>query len=153
MNSPAIIPTREAGLERLKAFLPSAGKEYAAFRNYDLGQEKHPNVSMLSPYIRHRVLTETEVLKSVLQSHSSKSAEKFIQEIFWRTYWKGWLEMRPTIWTEYCSNLNKLYDQLQTQSGLRKSWEDACKGNTGICLLYTSPSPRDLSTSRMPSSA
>ena len=25
--------------------------------------------------------------------------------------------------------------------------------NNGICLLYTSPSPRDLSTSRMPSSA
>ena len=132
MYGPKIIPTRKAGLERLKTFLPSAGKEYAAVRNYDLGQEKHPNVSMLSPYIRHRVLTETEVLKSVLQSHSSKSAEKFIQEIFWRTYWKGWLEMRPTVWAEYCSNLNNLYDQLQTQSGLRKSWEDACKGNTGI---------------------
>ena len=26
-------------------------------------------------------------------------------------------------------------------------------GITGLCLLYTSPSPRDLSTSRMPSSA
>ena len=26
-------------------------------------------------------------------------------------------------------------------------------GHTGSCLLYTSPSPRDLSTSRMPSSA
>ena len=26
-------------------------------------------------------------------------------------------------------------------------------GNVNICLLYTSPSPRDLSTSRMPSSA
>ena len=26
-------------------------------------------------------------------------------------------------------------------------------GGAGICLLYTSPSPRDLSTSRMPSSA
>ena len=26
-------------------------------------------------------------------------------------------------------------------------------GGTIICLLYTSPSPRDLSTSRMPSSA
>ena len=25
--------------------------------------------------------------------------------------------------------------------------------NLGFCLLYTSPSPRDLSTSRMPSSA
>ena len=27
------------------------------------------------------------------------------------------------------------------------------KHKAGICLLYTSPSPRDLSTSRMPSSA
>ena len=26
-------------------------------------------------------------------------------------------------------------------------------GRLGVCLLYTSPSPRDLSTSRMPSSA
>ena len=26
-------------------------------------------------------------------------------------------------------------------------------GNTGICLLYTSPSPRDKTVSRMPSSA
>ena len=31
---------------------------------------------------------------------------------------------------------------------------DKCDlGNVKICLLYTSPSPRDLSTSRMPSSA
>ena len=29
----------------------------------------------------------------------------------------------------------------------------ACGHDTHICLLYTSPSPRDLSTSRMPSSA
>ena len=29
----------------------------------------------------------------------------------------------------------------------------APKGGIVICLLYTSPSPRDLSTSRMPSSA
>ena len=31
--------------------------------------------------------------------------------------------------------------------------KDFGKGYSGICLLYTSPSPRDLSTSRMPSSA
>ena len=35
--------------------------------------------------------------------------------------------------------------------------KDACTGDSGgplvCCLLYTSPSPRDLSTSRMPSSA
>ena len=31
--------------------------------------------------------------------------------------------------------------------------ETARRGNLYGCLLYTSPSPRDLSTSRMPSSA
>jgi deoxyribodipyrimidine photo-lyase len=40
--------------------------------------------------------------------------------------------MRPSVWADYCSNLNRLLDQLQTQSGFRKSWEDACQGNTGI---------------------
>ena len=29
----------------------------------------------------------------------------------------------------------------------------SAEGKANICLLYTSPSPRDLSTSRMPSSA
>jgi len=126
------IPSREAGLKRLKAFLPLAGAKYSALRNYDLGQNNHIHVSMLSPYIRHRALTETEVLKSVLGSHSPKSAEKFIQEIFWRTYWKGWLEMRPNVWADYCSNLDRLLHQLQSQSDFRKSWENACQGNTGI---------------------
>ena len=32
-------------------------------------------------------------------------------------------------------------------------WKSANKHILKICLLYTSPSPRDLSTSRMPSSA
>ena len=31
--------------------------------------------------------------------------------------------------------------------------ENTKKGSLDACLLYTSPSPRDLSTSRMPSSA
>ena len=126
------IPTRAAGLERLKIFLPSAGNDYAALRNYDLGQNNHTNVSMLSPYIRHRSLTEIEVLKSVLCYHSKKSSEKFVQEVFWRTYWKGWLEMRPTVWAAYQSKLNRLSDDLKTQSGFRKSWENACHGETGI---------------------
>ena len=126
------IPTRAAGLERLKTFLPSAGNNYAALRNYDLGQNNHTNVSLLSPYIRHRSLTEIEVLKSVLCYHSKKSSEKFVQEVFWRTYWKGWLEMRPAVWVAYQSKLNRLGDDLKTQSGFRKSWENACQGETGI---------------------
>ena len=42
----------------------------------------------------------------------------------------------------------ELWDELAAESGLKNMM---C-GSTG-CLLYTSPSPRDLSTSRMPSSA
>ena len=32
-------------------------------------------------------------------------------------------------------------------------FNDVCISDDNFCLLYTSPSPRDLSTSRMPSSA
>ena len=49
-------------------------------------------------------------------------------------------------------NLQSEFDYLITvgisQSGEESSWKDA---NT--CLLYTSPSPRDATLSRMPSSA
>mgnify|MGYP000129570146 CR=1 FL=1 len=37
--------------------------------------------------------------------------------------------------------------------GINEKDVDAVWSELGICLLYTSPSPRDLSTSRMPSSA
>ena len=36
---------------------------------------------------------------------------------------------------------------------LKVTLEEPVKGQVHTCLLYTSPSPRDLSTSRMPSSA
>ena len=45
--------------------------------------------------------------------------------------------------------LNPLLDQTRGQAKQMK----AQFKQMGICLLYTSPSPRDLSTSRMPSSA
>jgi deoxyribodipyrimidine photo-lyase len=72
-------PAREAGLKRLQAFLPSAGRHYEARRNADLGPDQRGNVSALSPYIRHRLITEEEVLAAVLSRHSLAAAEKFIQ--------------------------------------------------------------------------
>ena len=41
----------------------------------------------------------------------------------------------------------------QTKQGDPRIWFYGLKGQARPCLLYTSPSPRDLSTSRMPSSA
>ncbi|MHA6324953.1 FAD-binding domain-containing protein [Roseivivax sp. CAU 1753] len=128
-------PNRAAALARLDAFAPLAGQAYATRRNYDLGPGAHDNVSMLSAYLRHRVLTEEEVLTRVLSEHSPSAAEKFIQEVFWRTYFKGWLEMRPSVWDAYRAELRAAWDQVQTQSGLRRAWEDACKGDTGIACF------------------
>ncbi len=77
-------------------------------------------------------MTETEVLEATLARHSPQAAEKFVQEVFWRTYWKGWLEMRPFVWMQYRTALKGQMDQIQTQSGLRDNWEAACKGETDI---------------------
>ena len=40
--------------------------------------------------------------------------------------------MRPSVWSEYQSDLKRLEDHIMTQSGLRRSWEMACEGNTEI---------------------
>lgn len=121
-------PTYAAALERLNAFIPHAGRDYASKRNYD----DLANVSALSPYVRHRLITEEDVLKATLSRHSTNAAEKFIQEVYWRTYWKGWLELRPGVWAQYRSDLQAALNRIQTESGLRQDWEAACKGETGI---------------------
>lgn len=125
-------PTYDAALRRLQAFVPHAGADYTRRRNYDLPDQGHPYVSSLSPYLRHRLLTEEDVLQAVLGRHSLRAAEKFVQEVFWRTYWKGWLEMRPTVWTSYKADLAQALDRVHTEAGLRKAWEEACRGETEI---------------------
>lgn len=126
------LPTRTHALERLASFVPKAGADYARLRNFDFGPGAHRHVSTLSPYLRTRLLTEEEVLRAVLGRHSAQAAEKFVQEVFWRTYWKGWLEMRPSVWASYRAHLAHLQNRLATESGLRQHWESACLGQTGI---------------------
>ena len=122
-------PSRAAGLAALAAFVPNAGRRYAETRNSDHGPADHSNVSMLSPYLRYRLITEAEVVAAVRREHSAPAAEKFLQEVLWRTYWKGWLELRPLIWDRYVNDLAAL----RTQPG---EWEaayaQALAANTGI---------------------
>ncbi|WP_296417401.1 FAD-binding domain-containing protein [Pseudooctadecabacter sp.] len=124
------IPSRQAALARLTAFTPRMGRDYASQRNYD--RPGHDDVSRLSPYLRHRMITEDEVLRACLGTHSPSAAQKFVQEVYWRTYWKGWLEHRPSVWTQYRAGLTQALNDVQTQSGLRAEWEAACAGDTGI---------------------
>lgn len=127
------IPTRAAGLRRLAEFLPQAGRSYAEARNFDV--PGHDNVSRLSPYLRHRLITETEMLRDVLAAHGPDMAGKFIAEIFWRTYFKGWLELRPTVWQDYRVSLKAALNRVQTEQGLRLKWQEACHGRTGIACF------------------
>lgn len=123
-------PTRSAALERLTRFAPKAGRAYAERRNFD--SPRHDAVSTLSPYIRHRIVTEQEVIEAVLRLHTPKAAEKFIQEVFWRSYWKGWLELRPAVWRHYRTDLQAAVNRVQTEAGLRAEFEAACLGETAI---------------------
>jgi deoxyribodipyrimidine photo-lyase len=118
------LPTRDAGLARLADFVPRAGRHYADHRNADEGEGDRRNVSMLSPYLRYRLITEEEVLQAVLARHSLQASEKFVQEVFWRGYFKGFLEARPAIWTNFLA---------QAATLPRSKWvQQAFDGETGI---------------------
>ena len=93
--------TRDEAQARLAEFLPHTASHYAKRRNYDYGPSAHESVSRLSAALRRRTLCESETISAVLGAHNFQAAEKFIQEVYWRTYWKGWLEMRPSIWADY----------------------------------------------------
>lgn len=124
-----LIPTRAAGLERLAAFLPRAGRDYAHFRNLDLPGLLH--VSGLSPWLRHRLVTEAEVIAAAWGRHGA-AADKFLAEVWWRTYWKGWLELRPGIWADYRRGLQAALNRLAVEPGLAARAEAAMLGETGI---------------------
>ncbi|MGY6629426.1 MAG: FAD-binding domain-containing protein [Wenzhouxiangella sp.] len=124
--------TRQIGLDRLDHFLPRAGRDYARDRNHDLGPERRGNVSVLSPWLRYRLVTEQEVIARVLEQHTASAAEKYIQEVCWRTYWKGWLEMRPSVWRDFLRRRDQARQQLAGNSGLQRGLELAEAGQTGI---------------------
>ncbi len=128
----AFHPTRERALTRLRSFIAGAGSAYARQRNFDFGPGKHGKVSGLSPWIRHRLLLEEEVVSAVLADHDLQSAEKFIQEVFWRGYFKGWLEHHPDVWRYYKQDVVTSFDALEKNAGLAKGYDDAVAGRTGI---------------------
>ncbi|OYU16516.1 MAG: hypothetical protein CFE37_00510 [Alphaproteobacteria bacterium PA4] len=124
--------TRAAALARLDAFLPRAGQAYAAQRNRDAGPDAAGSTSRLSPAIRRRLIGEAEVCAQVVAAHGPHAAEKFIQEVCWRTYWVGWLAQRPAVWTRYTADVTRLQGEVEANSGLRTGLAQAMAGHTGI---------------------
>lgn len=120
--------SRAAALQRLSVFLERV-PSYAFERSFD--RPGHTEVSCLSKWIRYRVISEAECVFAVLERHSFEVAEKFIQEILWRTYWKGWLELHPQVWAAYASSLNGLREQVSAHEGCRA----AVEGRTGLAYF------------------
>lgn len=128
MTDDAFQPTRDAALARLASFAPNAGHAYASGRNTDNGPSAHNAVSKMSPYLRYRLVSEQEVTAQILRQHSFADAEKYVQEVAWRTYWKGWLEMRPSVWTQFVSECDTARIEYAGSSDLAA----AVAGRTGI---------------------
>lgn len=124
--------TRIAGEASLKTFIPQMGKRYTNGRNFDRGAGRHSDVSMLSPYVRRRLVLEQDLVNSAIKAHGLEDSEKFIQEVFWRGYFKGWLERRPIIWDLYRDGLIQDLKVLNGDRSLCKRVEAAEAGKTGL---------------------
>ena len=121
-------PSRTFAEELMNEFIENNLVNYSKLRNFDYGPDKRSNVSCLSPYVTHGVISEVELIKKSLNKYSFVKNEKFIQEIMWRTFWKGWMELRPDVWADYLLELNQIRDKYKNDQDYKK----AVEGSTEI---------------------
>ena len=125
--------SRAKALDKLNNFVENNLSEYSKLRNFDYGPDNRSNISCLSPYITHGIINEKEVIKKSLDKFSFAKNEKFIQEVLWRTYWKGWLELRPSVWTDFLIELKKIKEDFQNN----QTYQNAIEGKTNVeCFNY-----------------
>ena len=118
------VTTRKEALDVMERYIENNISDYTAKRNFDFGPQNRKNISCLSPYITHRLISEYEVAKKTLSKYPYQKVEKFIQEIFWRVYWKGWLELRPKVWTDFVEDTKNIENT--------NEYEKAINGETNI---------------------
>ena len=125
--------SRAKALDKLNNFVENNLSAYSKLRNFDYGPDNRSNISCLSPYITHGIINEKEVIKKSLDKFSFAKNEKFIQEVLWRTYWKGWLELRPSVWTDFLIELKKIKGDFQNN----QNYKNAIDGKTNVeCFNY-----------------
>ncbi|MDC1006806.1 FAD-binding domain-containing protein [Candidatus Pelagibacter sp.] len=120
--------SRAKAVDQLNNFIEQNLTDYSKLRNFDFGPDNRSNISCLSPYITHGIINELEVINKALKKFSFAKNEKFIQEVLWRVYWKGWLELRPNVWSDYLIELAKVKDEFKNN----QSYLDAIEGKTNV---------------------
>lgn len=122
--------TRGEALEQWRLFLPKIGR-YGAVRNQV--KAGHGNVSRLSPAVRCRLITEDELVAESMERYSFSTVEKWLQEVCWRRYWKGWLEMRPGVWRNWCERV--AWWQENGAGSLWRRAEQVTAGRSGVAVM------------------
>jgi len=120
--------SRAKAVDQLNNFIEQNLTDYSKLRNFDFGPDNRSNISCLSPYITHGIINELEVIDKSLKKFSFVKNEKFIQEVMWRVYWKGWLELRPNVWSDYLIELDKLRDEFKND----QNYLNVIEGKTNI---------------------
>ena len=120
--------SRATAVDKLNTFVEQNLSDYSKLRNFDFGPSNRSNVSCLSPYITHGIINELEVINKSLKKFSFAKNEKFIQEVLWRVYWKGWLELRPDVWSDYLIELDKIKKEFKNN----QSYLDTIEGKTNV---------------------
>ena len=105
-------------------WMPNAASSYQSSRNYDLDGKQ--TTSRLSESISAGILSEMDVIDSAKRFNISMKNNKFIEEIFWRVYFRGYFETHPSVWTHYTKNLNSHFQKLP------KYYDIAVKGETEL---------------------
>jgi len=126
-------PSKSYAIKNLNNFINESLINYSKLRNFDFGPDKRSNTSCLSPYVTHGIINELEIIDKSLKKFSFFKNEKFIQEILWRTYSKGWLELRPNVWSDYLFELKNIRGEFKNN----QKYLSAIKGKTNIeCFNY-----------------
>jgi hypothetical protein len=120
--------SRAKAIDKLNSFVELNLTDYSKLRNFDFGPSKRSNISCLSPYITHGVISDLEVIDKSLKKFSFAKNEKFIQEVLWRVYWKGWLELRPNVWSDYLIELEENRNDFKHN----QNYQDAIEGKTNV---------------------
>ena len=69
---------------------------------------------------------------AAIAAHGFGGAEKFVQEVCWRTYWVGWLQQRPEIWTRWQADVVRMEAMLAEDGKWQRRYAQAMAGQTGI---------------------
>ena len=55
--------------------------------------------------------------------------------MYWRSYWKGWLEHHPSVWPDYLEQVRSLLAEAAADDALALRYHAATAGETGIAVF------------------